>query len=108
MVGSSAFTLFLAMSVALCAIGAILAVMPAMMAELFPTGMRAAGVGVPYSIAVAAFGGTAAYVQTFFAERGTPDLFQWYTLALLAVSIAALITIPETRERDLAASEVDS
>ncbi|MCZ4561153.1 MFS transporter [Rhodococcus sp. IEGM 1401] len=108
MVGSSALTLFLAMSVALCAIGAILAVMPAMMAELFPTGMRAAGVGVPYSIAVAAFGGTAAYVQTFFAERGTPDLFQWYTLALLAVSIAALITIPETRERDLAASEVDS
>ncbi|OZE40155.1 MULTISPECIES: MFS transporter [unclassified Rhodococcus (in: high G+C Gram-positive bacteria)] len=108
MVGSSALTLFLAMSVALCAIGAILAVMPAMMAELFPTGMRAAGVGVPYSIAVAAFGGTAAYVQTFFAERGTPDLFQWYTLALLAVSIAALITIPETSERDLAASEVDS
>lgn len=93
------------MSVALCAIGAILAAMPAMMAELFPTGTRAAGVGVPYSIATAAFGGTAAYVQTFFADRGSPELFQWYTLALLAVSITALITIPETGKRDLTAPE---
>lgn len=105
LVGSTALSLFLAMSIALCAIGAILAVMPAMMAELFPTGMRAAGVGVPYSIAVAAFGGTAAYVQTFFADRGSPELFQWYTLALLAVSITALITIPETGKRDLTATE---
>lgn len=97
MIGHSAVTLFFAMAIALFVMGAILSVMPAMMAELFPTGLRAAGVGVPYSIGVAAFGGTAAYVQTFFADRGTPDLFEWYALALVAVSIAALFTIPETR-----------
>ncbi|QZS58625.1 MFS transporter [Rhodococcus opacus] len=102
MIGHSAVTLFFAMAIALFVMGAILSVMPAMMAELFPTGLRAAGVGVPYSIGVAAFGGTAAYVQTFFADRGTPDLFEWYALALVAVSIAALFTIPETRGRDLA------
>ncbi|UOT03136.1 MFS transporter [Rhodococcus opacus] len=102
MIGHSAVTLFIAMAIALFVMGAILSVMPAMMAELFPTGLRAAGVGVPYSIGVAAFGGTAAYVQTFFADRGTPDLFEWYALALVAVSIAALFTIPETRGRDLA------
>ncbi|WP_370182476.1 MFS transporter [Rhodococcus wratislaviensis] len=102
MIGHSAVTLFVAMAIALFVMGAILSVMPAMMAELFPTGLRAAGVGVPYSIGVAAFGGTAAYVQTFFADRGTPELFEWYALALVAVSIAALITIPETRGRNLA------
>jgi len=102
MIGHSAVTLFIAMAIALFVMGAILSVMPAMMAELFPTGLRAAGVGVPYSIGVAAFGGTAAYVQTFFADRGTPELFEWYALALVAVSIAALFTIPETRGRDLA------
>ncbi|MDI9976496.1 MFS transporter [Rhodococcus sp. IEGM 1307] len=102
MIGHSAVTLFIAMAIALFVMGAILSVMPAMMAELFPTGLRAAGVGVPYSIGVAAFGGTAAYVETFFADRGTPELFEWYALALVAVSIAALFTIPETRGRDLA------
>lgn len=102
MIGHSAVTLFVAMAIALFVMGAILSVMPAMMAELFPTGLRAAGVGVPYSIGVAAFGGTAAYVQTYFADRGTPELFEWYALALVAVSIAALFTIPETRGRDLA------
>ncbi|MDV7083682.1 MFS transporter [Rhodococcus sp. IEGM 248] len=102
MIGHSAVTLFFAMAIALFVMGAILSVMPAMMAELFPTGLRAAGVGVPYSIGVAAFGGTAAYVQTYFADRGTPELFEWYALALVAVSIAALFTIPETRGRDLA------
>ena len=102
LIGHSAVTLFVAMAIALFVMGAILSVMPAMMAELFPTGLRAAGVGVPYSIGVAAFGGTAAYVQTFFADRGTPELFEWYALALIAVSIAALVTIPETRGRDLA------
>ncbi|QYB06506.1 MFS transporter [Rhodococcus sp. USK10] len=105
MIGHSALTLFFAMAIALFVMGALLAVMPAMMAELFPTGLRAAGVGVPYSIGVAAFGGTAAYVQTFFADRGSPELFEWYALALIAVSTVALVTIPETRGRDLAAQQ---
>ena len=105
MIGHSALTLFFAMAIALFVMGALLAVMPAMMAELFPTGLRAAGVGVPYSIGVAAFGGTAAYVQTFFADRGSPELFEWYALALVAVSTVALVTIPETRGRDLAAQQ---
>jgi MHS family alpha-ketoglutarate permease-like MFS transporter len=105
MIGHSAVTLFVAMAIALFVMGAILSVMPAMMAELFPTGLRAAGVGVPYSIGVAAFGGTAAYVQTFFADRGSPDLFEWYALALVVVSIAALVTIPETRGRDHASQQ---
>ncbi|GCE41887.1 L-Proline/Glycine betaine transporter ProP [Rhodococcus wratislaviensis] len=105
MIGHSALTLFVAMAIALFVMGALLAVMPAMMAELFPTGLRAAGVGVPYSIGVAAFGGTAAYVQTFFADRGSPELFEWYALALVAVSTVALVTIPETRGRDLAAQQ---
>jgi len=40
-------------------------------------------------------------VQTWFADRGTPEMFNWYVIALLVVSVAALVTIPETRGRDL-------
>ncbi|MDN5759498.1 MAG: AMP-binding protein, partial [Tomitella sp.] len=38
----------------------------------------AAGLGVPYSISVALFGGTAPYLQTLFAEIGRPGLFLGY------------------------------
>jgi MHS family alpha-ketoglutarate permease-like MFS transporter len=71
------------------------------MAELFPTGLRTAGVAVPYSIAIAIFGGTAGYVQTFFASLHSPDLFTWYLILLIVVSTIALLTIPETRNRNL-------
>lgn len=101
LIGNSAWGLFIAMSIALVIFAANLAVMPAMMAELFPTGLRAAGVGVPYSISVAIFGGTAGYVQTFFADRGASDLFNWYMIAMVVVSLIALVTIPETRGRNL-------
>lgn len=104
MIGNSALGLFAAMSIALVLFSGTLAVMPAILAEMFPTGLRAAGVGVPYSIAVAIFGGTAGYVQTFFADQGIAGLFNWYMIAMAAVSLVALATVPETRGRDLNAA----
>lgn len=101
MIGSSALGLFAAMTIALVLFSGTLAVMPAILAEMFPTGLRAAGVGVPYSVAVALFGGTAAYVQTFFADQGVVELFNWYMIAMAVVSLVALATIPETKDRDL-------
>jgi MHS family alpha-ketoglutarate permease-like MFS transporter len=100
-IGNSAVGLFVAMSLALVTFAATLAVSPAMMAELFPTGLRTAGVAVPYSIAIAIFGGTAGYVQTFFASLHSPDLFTWYLILLIVVSTITLLTIPETRNRNL-------
>lgn len=96
------WSLFAAMTIALALVGAACAVAPALYAEMFPTGIRAAGLGVPYSISVALFGGTAPYLQTLFAEIGRPGLFLGYAVALLIVSGVTVYLLPETRGIDLA------
>ena len=101
MIGNSAWSLFLAMSVALVLIAAGAAIVPALYAELFPTGVRAAGVGVPYSVAVALFGGTAPYLQALFAEQGDPGLFTGYAIVLLLISGVTIWFLPETKGADL-------
>lgn len=101
MIGDQAWRLFIAMSIALILIACVSSIGPAVYAEMFPTGIRAAGVGVPYSIAVALFGGTAPLLQTYFAGRGTPNLFSWYAIVLIGVSIITVLLMPETRGKDL-------
>ncbi|MBC3192711.1 MFS transporter [Pseudonocardia sp. C8] len=96
------WTLFLAMTIALVLLGAGCAIGPALYAELFPTGIRAAGLGVPYSIAVALFGGTSPYLQTLFSEIGSPGLFLGYAIGLLVISGVTIYLLPETRGIDLA------
>jgi MHS family alpha-ketoglutarate permease-like MFS transporter len=61
LVRGQAWQLLAAMTIALVTISASTAINPAVMAELFPTGIRAAGLALPNAIAVALFGGTAPY-----------------------------------------------
>ena len=83
-------------------IAASAAIVPAVYAELFPTSIRTVGVGVPYSICVAVFGGTAPYLQQWLGTTmGVPQLFNIYAVVLLAVSAAFVFTIPETMGKDL-------
>lgn len=102
----SAWQLFLSMSVMLVFIAASAAIVPAVYAELFPTSIRTVGVGIPYSICVATFGGTAAYLQqglgVWFGEAGS-TLFTAYGVLLLLVSFAFVFTIPETKGKNLTA-----
>ncbi|KQX46373.1 MULTISPECIES: MFS transporter [unclassified Streptomyces] len=70
-------------------------------AELFPARVRAAGIGFPYSLTVAVFGGTAPYVGTLFKELDLPGLFPWYVAALCLVSSAVYLRLPETAHRPL-------
>lgn len=101
------WSLFLAMTLALALVGAACAIAPALYAEMFPTGIRAAGLGVPYSISVALFGGTAPYLQTLFAEMGRPGLFLGYAVVLLLLSGVTVYLLPETKGIDLASAGVD-
>lgn len=99
----SAWQLAVSMSVMLIFIAASAAIVPAVYAELFPTSIRTVGVGVPYSICVALFGGTAPYLQQWLGTTlHMPDLFNVYAVLLLVVSAAFVFTIPETKGKDLA------
>ncbi|MFE2989811.1 MFS transporter [Streptomyces sp. NPDC059262] len=70
-------------------------------AELFPTGIRALGVALPYAIANALFGGTAEYVALWFKDAGVESGFYWYVAGCAAVSLIVYLTMRETRDIDL-------
>ncbi|MFE9723909.1 MFS transporter [Streptomyces sp. NPDC005794] len=70
-------------------------------AEIFPARVRAAGIGFPYSLTVALFGGTAPYVGTWFKEAGHAGGFPWYVAGLCLVSACFYLVLPETAKRPL-------
>ncbi|MFC5579078.1 MFS transporter [Lysobacter niabensis] len=67
-------------------------------AELFPVEVRALGVGLPYALTVAVFGGTAEYVALWFKQGGFERGFYWYVTACIGVSLLVYLWMPDTRE----------
>ncbi|GHD91942.1 MFS transporter [Streptomyces naganishii] len=101
LVGRESWRLGLAMAIAMIFIAAGAAIVPAVYAELFPTRIRTIGVAVPYALCVAAFGGTAPYLQTWMGAELGGAYFTAYTAMLLLISSAAIVTLPETRNRSM-------
>lgn len=67
------------------------------MAELMPTRLRYSGMGVPYAIAVAAFGGTAPLVATFLISALHSNLaVAYYAIAAALVTGLVVLRLPET------------
>jgi MHS family alpha-ketoglutarate permease-like MFS transporter len=67
-------------------------------AELFPTEIRALGVGFPYSITVALFGGTAEYVALSFKNAGHETYFYWYVTGCIFISLLVYLFMRDTKE----------
>ncbi|WNV76300.1 MFS transporter [Geodermatophilus sp. DSM 44513] len=74
---------------------------PAIMSELFPTELRATGIGAWYNLTVALFGGTAPLVITALSEAGRPLWFFWYVAAGAAIAFAVILTLKETKGTEL-------
>jgi MHS family alpha-ketoglutarate permease-like MFS transporter len=66
-------------------------------AELFPTNVRALGVGLSYAIANAMFGGTAEYVALWFKDAGIETTFFWYVTIMLAIAFIASLIMPNPK-----------
>lgn len=108
LIGGGAVLLAAAMCVAALFIGAGVAVLPAAYAEMFPTRIRTVGLAVPYSLAVAAFGGTAPYLQTWASAAVGPSTYTGYVVVLLLVSAATVLTLREGRRTDLTSADQGS
>ena len=65
-------------------------------AELFPTEVRALGVGLSYAVANAIFGGTAEYAGLQLKSWGVEGYFPWYITVLCAAALAAAFWMPDT------------
>jgi len=67
-------------------------------ADLFPTEVRALGVGLTYAVANAIFGGTAEYVALWLKSSGQEQWFAWYVSGIVAIGLAASVIMPDTRK----------
>ncbi|AZB09930.1 MFS transporter [Chryseobacterium sp. G0162] len=67
-------------------------------AELFPSEIRALGVGLPYAITVAIFGGTAEYIALWFKKIGSEEYFYWYITGCILFSLIVYIGMKDTKK----------
>jgi MHS family alpha-ketoglutarate permease-like MFS transporter len=104
--GGEVWQFALAMSVALVLFAFIGAIFPALLAELFPTGVRASGIALPYSLAAVVFAGTAPYLQQWLGQRGDGDVFVAYTAAVALLGAAVMYFTRETKGIDLDGNSV--
>jgi MHS family alpha-ketoglutarate permease-like MFS transporter len=80
---------------------AMTSIAPAIMSEMFPTEVRALGIGAWYNVTVATFGGTAPLVNTALSEAGHANVFFWYVAVGAALAFIAIWTLPETKGMEL-------
>ncbi|MBD8476045.1 MFS transporter [Pseudomonas sp. CFBP 8770] len=66
-------------------------------AELFPTEIRALGVGLPYALTVSIFGGTAELIALWFKQIGMETGYYWYVTACIACSLLVYVFMKDTK-----------
>ncbi len=66
-------------------------------AELFPAHIRALGVGLPYALSQAVFGGSAEPLALWLKSIGHESWFFYYVSVCVGVSLLTYLQMPETR-----------
>ena len=64
-------------------------------AEMFPSEVRALGVGLSYAVGNAIFGGSAEYVALWLKSIGHETSFYWYVTAMCAIALVVAYRIRE-------------
>jgi MHS family alpha-ketoglutarate permease-like MFS transporter len=93
----SAFTAFLLISAAWLFVAGYTSINAVVKAELFPTNVRATGVGLPYALTVSIFGGTADTVALWFKSQGHEQWFYYYLTGVIAISLLVYLTMRDTK-----------
>ena len=91
---SSPLVAFLLISTALAIVSFYTSIAAIVKAEMFPTEVRALGVGLAYALANAVFGGSAEYVALGLKSIGHQDVFYWYVSAMLAIAFLVSLRLP--------------
>ena len=93
----SAFVAFLLISTAWLIVAGYTSINAVVKAELFPTRVRATGVGLPYAVTVSIFGGTAESIALWFKSIGHETWFYYYLTSVIAISLVVYVTMRDTR-----------
>lgn len=94
-------TIFLLMMAALLIVSGYTSINAVVKAELFPAEIRALGVGFPYAITVALFGGTAEYLALWFKNEGNETGYYWYASGCIFISLLVYIFMRDTKKISL-------
>jgi MFS transporter, MHS family, alpha-ketoglutarate permease len=66
-------------------------------AELFPTRVRATGVGLPFAITTSIFGGPAESIALWFKSIGHEVWFSYYLSSVIAISLIVSVSMRDTK-----------
>jgi MHS family alpha-ketoglutarate permease-like MFS transporter len=66
-------------------------------AELFPTAVRATGVGLPYAVTTSIFGGPAESIALWFKSIGHEAWFSYYLTGVIAIALMVSLMMRDTR-----------
>ncbi|WP_421942170.1 MFS transporter [Pedobacter sp.] len=94
---SNTTIIFLLMIAALLIVSGYTSINAVVKAELFPAEIRALGVGLPYALTVAIFGGTAEYFALWFKNIGHESYFYWYVTGCILISLILYTTMKDTK-----------
>lgn len=97
------WTAFLLVTIALTGMSLYTAISGVVKAELFPAGVRALGVGFPFALANALFGGSAEYLALWLKATGREAWFFWYVTVVCVGMLLASLALP----RDEQSSHLD-
>ncbi|WP_208440512.1 MFS family transporter [Bartonella raoultii] len=100
MIGSTnnTWTAFLIIIGMLCIVSFYTSISCIVKAEMFPTSVRAMGVGLSYAIANALFGGSAEYLALGFKNMGYESVFYFYITGIIIVAFIAVVLMPDTQK----------
>jgi MHS family alpha-ketoglutarate permease-like MFS transporter len=93
----SPFTAFLLICGAWVFVAGYTSINAIVKAELFPTNVRALGVGLPYAITVSLFGGTAPAIALYFKSLGHESWFYYYLSGMIFISLLIYTTMRDTK-----------
>ena len=93
----SPFMVFLLICAAWIFVAGYTSINAVVKAELFPTNIRALGVGLPYAITVSVFGGTAPAIALTFKNVGHEDWFYYYLSGVICLSLIIYATMRDTK-----------
>jgi MHS family alpha-ketoglutarate permease-like MFS transporter len=94
----SALVAFLLIAAAWLIVAGYTSINAVVKAELFPTKVRATGVGLPYALTVSIFGGTAESIALWFKSIGHETWFYYYLTAVIATSLLVYLTMRDTKQ----------
>ena len=94
-----AWTAFLLIAAAWVILSGYTSINAVVKAELFPAGVRATGVGLPYALTVSIFGGTAESMALWFKSIGHESWFYVYLTGCIAVSLVVYLFMRDTKRQ---------